>query len=223
MRTRKLIAGVLLAVVAGFSLGGVAAAQGNPKGPKDDFAKECIEILEGGGSADDCQEAPSPIAPATNELLWGIASFAVLFVLLWKLAWPGIKKGMEGRTERIRSSLEEAEHAKAEAERVLDEYRRQLAEARSEAGRVIEESRQQADALRRDLQAKAEADIAELRERAAADVEAAKTAAIADLREQVSQIAIGAAELVVQRSLDRDTQMQLIENYINQVMAGSGK
>ena len=82
---------------------------------------------------------------------------------------------------------------------------------------MIEEARQQADALRRDLQERAEADIAELRQRAAADVEAAKSAAIADLRQQVADIAIGAAELVVQRSLDRDTQIQLIENYINQV------
>ncbi len=219
MRTRKLLAGVLLAVVATMAFGGIAAAQESPTGPKDEFTKECIEKLENGGAIDDCQKAPSPISPATNELIWGIISFVVLFVLLWKLAWPGIRKGMEARTERIRSSLEEAEHAKAEAERVLDEYRRQVAEAKSEAGGIIEEARQQADAMRRELQARAESDIADLRQRAAADVEGAKDAAIAELTEQVAQIAINAAELIVQRSLDRDTQIQLIENYINQVAA----
>jgi F0F1-type ATP synthase membrane subunit b/b' len=56
-----------------------------------------------------------------------------------------------------------------------------------------------------------------MRERASADVEAAKTQAIADLRREVSSLAIGAAEVVVQRNLDRPTQEQLIENYINQV------
>ena len=221
MRTRKLLAATFVVVLAVVASGGIAAAQDEPQF-KDKFAKECAEKLEEGKSVDDCQKSPSPILPATNELIWGAISFLVLFGLLSKFAWPGIKKGLEDRTERIRSSLEEAENAKAEAERVLEDYRRQLADARAEAGRVIEEARQTADQLRQELQSRAEAEISEIRQRAAADVEAAKAAAIADLRGQVADIAIGAAELVVQRSLDRDTQIQLIENYINQVGARDG-
>ena len=64
---------------------------------------------------------------------------------------------------------------------------------------------------------RAEAEIAEMRERAARDVEASKAQAIADLTGEVASLAIGAAEVVVQRNLDRDTQVALIENYINQV------
>jgi F-type H+-transporting ATPase subunit b len=56
-----------------------------------------------------------------------------------------------------------------------------------------------------------------LRARAAADVEAAKVSAIADLRAEVASLAIGAAETIVQKNLDRETQVQLVENYINQV------
>jgi F-type H+-transporting ATPase subunit b len=217
MRIRKLAAAALLAGAALFALAGPASAA--PAQPKDEFTKECIEKLENGGAIDDCQQAPSPIKPATNELIWASISFFVLFFLLWKFAWPGLKKGLDQRSERIRSGLEEAEQARSEAERVLDEYRTQLADARNESARIIEEARQQADAMKRDLQSRAEAEITELRQRAAADVEAAKSQAVADMRAEVAELAVSAAEVVVQRSLDRDTQIQLIENYINQVGA----
>ena len=39
----------------------------------------------------------------------------------------------------------------------------------------------------------------------------------ADLRGEVASLAIGAAEVVVSKNLDQSTQVQLIEDYINQV------
>jgi len=69
--------------------------------------------------------------------------------------------------------------------------------------------------LRRDLMDRAEAEVAELRQRSADEIQAAKDRALADLRVQVAGIAIGAAEKIVERSLDRDTNLQLVENYIN--------
>ena len=74
--------------------------------------------------------------------------FAVLFFLLWKFGFPAVKQAMTTRTERIREDLDAAEKAKTDAESVKDEYERQLAEARSEAARIMEEARQDADAYR---------------------------------------------------------------------------
>jgi F-type H+-transporting ATPase subunit b len=224
MRMRMLLAAVLLAAGAVLFVPSVASAQEQPTesttstGHLPEANVECIEILENSNSKiDDCQKAPSPILPAKNELIWGTISFVVLFVLLWKFAWPGLKKALETRTERIRDDLNAADGAKTEAEHVLEEYRAQLSDARNESARIIEEARQQADALRRDQEQRLQTELAAMRERASADVEAAKTQAIADLRREVSSLAIGAAEVVVQRNLDRPTQEQLIENYINQV------
>jgi F-type H+-transporting ATPase subunit b len=128
---------------------------------------------------------------------------------------------MEQRTERIRTDLEQADTAKGEAERILEEYRAQLNDAKSEAGRIIEESRQQADALRRDQEQRLQTELGQMRERAAADVEAAKSQALADLRHQVAELAINAAEVVVQRNLDRPTQEQLVNSYIDQLASRS--
>jgi F-type H+-transporting ATPase subunit b len=223
-----LLAAVLVAAGALVLVPSVASAQPEPTSTEstavhfaDEAAEECAELLEEGKKVDDCQKAPSPILPAKNELIWGTISFVVLFVLLWKFAWPGLKKSMDARAERIRDDLGAADSAKADAERVLEEYRAQLADARSESGRIIEEARQQADALRREQEARLQTELAAMRERAAADVESAKSQAIADLRREVSALAIGAAEVIVQRNLDRPTQEQLVENYIAQVASRS--
>ena len=177
----------------------------------------CIPILLDGGSPDDCNEAPSPILPATDELVWGSISFIILVVLMRKFAYPAIKKGMEARTERIRSDLDAAENAKTEATGVLDGYKAQLADAKSEAGRIIEEARQAADALKKDQESRLQTELAETRARAMADIEAAKVQATADLRGELATLAVGAASAVVNKNLDPAAQTQLIEDYISQV------
>ena len=227
MRMRKLVAATLLTGGALILLPSVASAQEQPSSETqtsevkyaDHTAEECAKLLEEGKKVDDCQEAPSPILPETNELIWGIISFTVLLGLLYKFAWPGIKAGMEARSERIRTDLDAADEAKADAQHLLDDYKAQLADAKNESARIIEEARQTADGLKRDAEQRLQTELAELRTRASADVEAAKQQAIADLRSEVATLAIGAAELVVQKNLDRGTQVQLIENYINQVGA----
>jgi F-type H+-transporting ATPase subunit b len=68
--------------------------------------------------------------------------------------------------------------------------------------------------VRREQEARLQTELAGMRTKAAADVESAKSQAIADLRQQVAELAIGAAEVVVQKNLDRETQTQLIDRYI---------
>jgi F-type H+-transporting ATPase subunit b len=177
----------------------------------------CVKLIIEGGSADDCQEAPSPILPETNEIIWGGISFLLLLLLMWKFALPAIKEGMNNRTERIRSDLDAAETAKSEAVGVLDGYKAQLADAKNEAARIIEEARQSADALKRDQEARLQTELSEARARAAADIEAAKAQATADLRGELAQLAVGAASAVVNKNLDADAQTQLIEDYISSV------
>lgn len=180
---------------------------------------ECIEILAEGGTVDDCHEAPNPLLPELNEIIWGAVGFVIVFFFLSKFGYPAMKQAMNDRTEKIRGDIASAEQQRSEAEGLLAEYRAQLNDAKAEGGRIIEEARQTADALKRDAEARLQAEIAEARARAMDDIEAAKAHAVTDLRGEVAQLAIGAAEVVVQHNLDAATQTQLVEDYINQVAA----
>ena len=223
MRSRKLLTGLLarpgLARRDGRrGLGRARTEQAGYQRGRTASASTCSSRAR---AIDDCQKAPSPIKPATNELIWGSISFVVLFALLYKLAWPGLKKSIDGRTEHIRSEVDEADRLKAEAGQILNEYQEQLADAKNESARIIEEARQTADALKRDQEQRLQAELTEMRQRAVADIEAAKAQAVADLRSEVAALAIGAAEQVVEHSLDRETNIALVEAYINQVGASN--
>ena len=214
MRTRRLLVALAAGLLVLVAPTAAHAAEGNVRGHAEE---ECIHILEEGGSIDACQEAPNPILPPLNELIWGAIAFTVLFAgLAWK-GYPAVKKAMDDRTEKIRNDLDSAERARTEAETALAGYQSQLQEARTEAARIIEEARQQADQVKRDLTARAEAEAAELRQRNAEQVAAERDRVMAEMRGQVAAIAIELAEKVVESNLDREANMRLIENYINSV------
>jgi F-type H+-transporting ATPase subunit b len=207
--------GTTIVVVSVLGTVGVAHAAEKPKVLK--ASQECIDKLKEGKTIDDCQESPNPILPETNELVWGGLAFVVLLGLMWKFGLPPVRKMLKDREDRIRGDLDRAEEAKAEAEGVLEDYRRQLAEARTEASQIIEAAREQAEEVRRELIAKAESDAAEVRQRAAEDARLAGDRVMSELRGSVAQMSIELAEKVVEHNLDHDTQIQLIESYINQV------
>ena len=167
-------------------------------------------------------EGPNnPILPATNEIIWGTLAFLVLVVLLTKKGYPAVKGAMDDRTEHIRSAIDEADRTRTEAQAVLVDYQRQVADAKGEAARIIEEARQTADSLKRDLTARAEAEAAELRQRNAAQIAAERDRVMAELQGQVATLAIELAEKVVGGSLDQQRSHQLIEAYINDVGNGA--
>ena len=139
-----------------------------------------------------------------------------------KKGFPAVQGAMDARADRIRADLDEADQAKLDAQSVKAGYEARLADAKSEASRLIDEARGDAERVRADLVARAEADAAGIRERAAAESDAAKAQAIADLRTEVAAIALGAAERVVQSSLDAEVQGNLIDAYIDEVAGTDG-
>lgn len=192
----------------------IAEANGGDVGAIEEEAEDRYE---------DCLDAPNPLLPETNEIIWGSVGFVIVFLFLAKFGLPAIKKSMDERTEKIQGDLDAAEAAKAEAESIKAEYAAKVADAKSESARIIEEARQAADQLKTDQQARLNEELAAARASAQADIDAAKGQAMAELRGEVSDIAIGAAEAVVGANLDRAAQTQLIEDYINRVQgAGSG-
>jgi F-type H+-transporting ATPase subunit b len=165
------------------------------------------------------EETTNPILPAMNEIVWGGIAFVILFFVMAKFAFPPVKKGLDARADKIRQSLDDAEKTREEAEGILEQYKRQVADAKSEAAHIIEEARQAADKLRQDLKRQAEAEVTDIKRRAQDDIEAQVERAKAELQAQVAELSIQLAEKVVERSLDRDTNMALIEGFITKVGA----
>jgi F-type H+-transporting ATPase subunit b len=163
------------------------------------------------------QEERNPILPAPNELIWGAVAFAILLFLMYRTVFPQVTKLYQERRSNIEGKLEEAESERDEAEQLLQRYRERLAAAEDETQRILEEARANAERLRRDLLAKADADAERRLERATETIRAERDQAIRQLRGEVGTLAVELATKVVGDSLDRDRQLRLVDQYIDQL------
>lgn len=154
------------------------------------------------------------ILPEAKELIWGAVSFAVLAFLIWWKVGPKLAETLAARQAAVTSRLEEAEKAKADAEGLLNDYRQQLAGAKSEANRIIEESRQSAEQLRQELMARSQAEAERIAARARAEVAAERERASTELKREVATLSVQLAGKVVEKNLDTETQRALVESYL---------
>jgi F-type H+-transporting ATPase subunit b len=163
------------------------------------------------------QEERNPILPAANELIWGSVAFLILLVLMYRTVFPQVNKVYKDRRANIEGRLEEAERERDEAEQLLQRYRERLAAADDETQRILEEGRANAERIRKELLAKADADAERRLERATEAIRAERDQAIRQLRGEVGTLAVELATKVVGDSLDRDHQLRLVDQYIDQL------
>ena len=157
------------------------------------------------------------ILPLGVELYVNLAAFLVLFVLLWKFAFPPITKMLDERADKIRESIEKAEETRVEAERLLDEYRQQMAEARQEAAKVIEQGRTVAENMKNEIVAKAREEAEVERAKAVESIKSEKAAAMAELQRSVADLSVAVAGKILGEKMDASAHEALIDRYIAEV------
>ena len=155
------------------------------------------------------------LLPETEELIAGIVAFAIvaIFVRLW--AWPAITGALENRQRAISGQLEEAEQAKTEAQSLLDDYKAQLAESRSEANEIIEEARRTAEAMKTEIVGKAQTEAEAILRKAREDAAAERERASAAIRDEIARLSLDLTEKVVAGGISSEAQRALVDRYID--------
>jgi F-type H+-transporting ATPase subunit b len=169
-------------------------------------------------------EEHNPIIPEVDEIIVGGLAFILVFLVLARYAFPRLNEAMKARTEKIQGDLEKAEHAKGSAESALERYEEQLREARAEAGKIIDEARKTAEQVRKDAAARAEDEARQTVAKAQEEIRAERDRALQELRAEVGTLSVTLAERVVGQSLDKDRQLKLVDDYIDELTeSGNGK
>lgn len=163
------------------------------------------------------EEGIDLLIPETNELIAGIIAFAIVFFFIWKFAWPMINRALEARQAAVREELEGAEKAKAEAESLLGDYQQQLAEARSEAARIVDEARQAADTAGAEIKARAQQEADAILRKAREDAAAEQERARAALRDEVATLSLDVAEKVLAERVDRTSSEAMVNRFIEEL------
>jgi F-type H+-transporting ATPase subunit b len=159
------------------------------------------------------------ILPKSVEVLVSLLSFLVLFTALWKFAFPPITDMLEKRSETIRDGLERAESAKIEAERLLEEYKKTIAEARKEAGVILQQAKKAAELTRVEATEKTQAEIDGMLAKARESIEGERRAAVASLQASVADLSVAVAGKIIGSELSREDHLGVIEKYVRE--AGS--
>jgi F-type H+-transporting ATPase subunit b len=149
--------------------------------------------------------------------IWTTVVFIVLVLVLRKFAWRPILQVLEEREEKIRSSLEQAERARAEAAELLKQNERNMARAEEEYQRIIGEAKTLGEKMRDEIVARAhqqaQRDLQHAREEIERETEAAKQR----LRVEVADLAIKAAEKILDETLDATRHRVLVQNFLNEL------
>jgi F-type H+-transporting ATPase subunit b len=156
------------------------------------------------------------LSPNPGLIIWTIIIFTLLLILLWKFAWKPLLTALHNREEKIRRDIEDAEKQNAEAKQMYEENKRLLAEANSNAQKIILESRNLANKIREEIVGKANEEAHKILEQAKEEIERQKESALESIKNEVSNIAIKIAEKIIEENLDEDKQRGLINRFLNQ-------
>lgn len=157
------------------------------------------------------------IIPFGVELIINLVAFVILFALLGKFAFPAITKMLDDRANKIRESLEKAEETQVEAERLLEDYKVQMAEARSEATAIIEQGRKVAESMKAEVLAKAREEAEAEKAKAIQAIKAEKASAMAEIKGEVADLSVAVAGKILGSSLSKADHEALIDKYLAEV------
>lgn len=167
------------------------------------------------------EETPSPVLPIWQEMVIGLIAFGVLCFVLMRYVFPRMEQTFRARVDAIEGGIKRAEERQAEANALLEQYRQQLAEARTEAARIRDEARADAAGIREDMlaQAREEADrvIAAGRDALAAE----RSIIVRQLRAEIGELAVDLASRIVGESLaDEARRRGTVERFLEELGSG---
>jgi F-type H+-transporting ATPase subunit b len=150
----------------------------------------------------------NPIIPLWQELVVGSIAFAILCFVLMKFVFPVMEKTFAARVDAIEGGLKRAEVAQAEANELLEQYRAQLAEARTEAARIRDEARADAEGIRQDVLATAREESERIITAGRDQLAAQRESIVRELRSEIGTLAVDLAGRIVGESLADEARSQ---------------
>jgi F-type H+-transporting ATPase subunit b len=140
--------------------------------------------------------------------------------VLWKMGWPLILKSVEERERRIQQQLDEAEHGRAEAARLLEEQKQLLTAARAEGQEIVARAKTVALKEREALIAKTHEEQEQLLARARREIASETGKALAAVRKEAVDLSLAAASKLIEANLDSEANRRLVTQYIDHLGDG---
>lgn len=149
--------------------------------------------------------------------IWTTVVFVLLVIVLKRFAWKPILQALTEREEKIRGALEQADKARTEAAALLKQNEKNMARAEEEYQKMMREAKSFAEKMKEDIVNKARLQGQQEIQRANEEIQRNVESAKHQLRSEVADLAIKAAEKILDETLDAQRQKKMIESFLNQM------
>ena len=156
--------------------------------------------------------------PDFGLIFWMFVSFAVLFLILWKFAWPAIIKTVDSRADLIDKGVEYAQSAKQQLDNASMEAKKYIAEAQRQQAEMLREADKMKTRIIEDARAAAKKEAQKVMDAAKVSIEKSRKEAAQSFRDQVSGYALDIAQKVVRNQLaDSKAQSALVGQLLDEI------
>ena len=195
-----------------------------PKGPADGPAAASSKADSHGATPSNAAASHGLAQPDILEIqpslmIWSVAVFVILLLILGRFAWGPILKALHDREEHMNQTLLDAEKARNEAERIMVENRKHLAQATDQVRALIEQGKLDAqviaDGIVRKAQSEADANLI----RAEREIQSARDQALGEIFSKTADLAVSVAGKVLSKQLDEADHRRLVESAISELPA----
>ncbi|MBQ6217162.1 MAG: F0F1 ATP synthase subunit B [Erysipelotrichaceae bacterium] len=159
------------------------------------------------------------LVPDVWTAITQLCATAILFFLMYKLAWKPVKKILDERSKFEQQKLSEAAALKEENEKTAKEAKNIISDANRDAEMIVKEAREEGQNLKNELIEEGKRQSAQLLENAKHDMEMQKAKMMEEMRSEIVDTAIAAAEKVLQNNVDPDAERQSINSFVKEVIS----
>lgn len=132
--------------------------------------------------------------------IWTWISFGILFLILYRYAFPSLLSSIKQREQTIADSVDKARAIEARLEEIEEERNEVIRKAREDADEILRKTRREADELAERLAEKARNEAAEIVRRAQEQAGEERRAAMEELRLDLANLICDSADAVVGKS-----------------------
>lgn len=150
-------------------------------------------------------------------MIFAWINLVILYVFLKKLLFKPVKNMIDSRQKEIDDMYSEAEGAKSSANEMKAQYEEKIASADAESEEILRRAVRRAELREEEILREADKKAARVMERAEEQIELEKKRAVNDVKNEVSSIALGIAEAVIERDIDKNDHNSLIDEFIDKL------
>jgi F-type H+-transporting ATPase subunit b len=157
------------------------------------------------------------VQPDPGLFIWTVITFLVLLGLLAKFAWKPLLRALDSRQETIRKSLDDAQKAKEELERLQTQSAQMLRQARLDADAIISKTYTDAEKLGEELRQKAREESEGIIKNAQRQIQNETGRALQEIRREAVDLSVTIASKLLERHVSKEDNARLIDETLKQI------